>query len=187
LDDPAQLAAVDAYVKSELPRLRTGERLPNRKGVADVDLDHQLSQLCQFLGQRKYEKAEGALREFMPKHGDRLLPESRAAAVWALGMIHDGKAVADLVTLLEDRLNDAQSIPPEADEVRLMSAISLGRMHAESALESLQSKVPFAYPSGSAIHNACGWAVAQIKKETWPAPKDIEVVEGDWFLKPVKH
>jgi len=70
--------------------------------------------------------------------------------------------------------------------VRLMSAISLGRMRSESALESLQANVPFAYPSGNPIHNGCGWAVAQIKKETWPAPKDIEVGESDWFLRPIK-
>src|SRR5262249_42629134 len=55
-------------------------------------IDHQLSQLNQFLGQHKYQPAEPVLRQFIP-HPEisfRVGYESRAAAIWALGLIREG-------------------------------------------------------------------------------------------------
>jgi HEAT repeat protein len=74
--------------------------------------------------------------KYVPKNYD-IGVDARVAAVWALGMLHedavDEKLAADLVGRLED---NGQF--PEIEDVRNMSAVSLGRMRAESALDSLK-------------------------------------------------
>ena len=78
--------------------------------------DHQLSQLNQLLGRLKYRPADAVLRSFVPRmerpRQDLVCPEARAAAIWALGLIHEGSADPALVDALQGRLNDAMSLPP---------------------------------------------------------------------------
>src|SRR5262245_13575441 len=150
-------------------------------------LDHQLSQLNQFLGQQKYAPAAGILRDFIPRPGDRQpgLPESRAAAIWALGLIHEGKPDARLVGALEGRLN-SREIPPEYPQVRRMAAITLGRLKAKEALPSLRRHFADGKPSQDTVNNACGWAIEQLTGEVMPAPETIRGMQRDWFLTPDK-
>ena len=149
-------------------------------------LDHQLSQLNQFLGRQKYTPADTVLRQFIPRMEkpmqQALYPESRAAAIWALGLIHVGKPDAPLATAVEERLKDDMSQPPEDPRVRCMSAISLGRMKANGALASLRGYYSDHQPSLDPLNNACGWAIEQLTGEAVPAPKTIQRVRRDWFL-----
>src|SRR5205823_3156492 len=105
------LAGALRYVGDELRRQLKGNNLPGRKGIRTDWIDHQLSQLNQFLGRQKYGPADPVLRQFIPKRPAPVINESRAAAIWALGMIHQGKEVPDLVTSLEGRLNDTVGMP----------------------------------------------------------------------------
>ncbi len=153
-------------------------------GVYEI-VDHEMSQLNQLLGQQKYRAAESVLRQFIPKPGSNpLLPESRGAAIWALGVIHEKEVLPDLVAALEQRLNDAASLPPEVLPVRYMAAISLGRMGAKEALEMVRKWYPAQEPSQDPLNNACGWALEQIAGERMPAPRTIRIVRRDWFLVP---
>jgi HEAT repeat protein len=124
------LPGVTKYVEGALGHRPGAFRTPDPSDFTGTMLEHQLSQLNQFLGQQKYEKAEGALRAFIPRRSDNSWAEARAAAIWALGMIHDGKPDADLAGKLEERLNDTGSRPPEDPRVRRMSAIALARLQA---------------------------------------------------------
>jgi HEAT repeat protein len=180
------LPGVRGYVEAEVGRQLAGKMLPGRKDVRPPFVDHQLSQLNQFLGQQQYAPADAVLRQFIPHHSDKQMDESRAAAVWALGMIHEKKTVADLATALEARLTDTTSIPPEALQVRRMAAIALGRMGAKDALPSLRQYCPDREPSGNAVKDACGWAIAQLGGEAMLPPKTTEVPQRDWFLMPDK-
>ncbi|HZY88655.1 MAG TPA: HEAT repeat domain-containing protein, partial [Gemmataceae bacterium] len=103
---PVTLPAVLAYVDGESKRRLTGQDLPNRRGVSGAMIDHQLSQLNQFLGRQKYGPADAVLRRFIPHIGDRLGAESRTAAVWALGLLHEGKGDSGLAGPLQERLKD---------------------------------------------------------------------------------
>jgi HEAT repeat protein len=183
LDVPDTLPGVQAYVEAELGRVLGHTRLPGRKDVPGEIIDHQLSQLNQFLGRRKYAPADGVLRRFIPKAPE---PghESRSAAVWALGRIHEGKPVPDLAGAFEARLNDVTSIPPEDSRVRWQSAVALGRLTARDALPSLRRFNPSGEPSSEPVSNACGWGIAQITGEAMPAPRPIRKAALDWFLHP---
>jgi HEAT repeat protein len=152
--------------------------------TADPFKDHQLSQLNQFVGQQKFRPADAVLRKFIPLPDKVAAPEARAAAVWALGRIHEGQAVPDLVISLEGQLNANQTIPPEQSQVRRMCAVALGRMKAKAALGSLRKHYPAGQPSRHSVNNACGWAIWQITGEAMPPPRTVGVRQLDWFLSP---
>jgi len=152
-------------------------------------IDHEFSQLIQFLGQQRYRAADTWLRQFIPKptvSHKPLMHEARAAVVWALGMIHEGKPVPELVTVLQERLNDTVSIPPEDNRVRWMCGLTLGRMRAKDALPILRRNYPQKQPSDDPVNNACGWAIEQITGEKMPPPRTIHSPQRDWFLIPDK-
>jgi HEAT repeat protein len=202
------LARVDRELRIAPPPAATAQagRPPSGRGdftgvprAAPAELpqwaiDHQLSQLNQFLGQRKYVPAEAVLRRFIPRHlipqdsgrrGDALA-ESRAAAIWALGLIDKGKPIPALVTALDERLNDHPPPPalPEVYQVQWMSAITLGRLQAKQALPSLRQYCTTQAASGEHFHDACGWAIEQLTGEALRPPKTIERVQRDGFLTP---
>ncbi len=183
LDVPDTLPRVQAYVDAEVGRQLAGKNLPNRKDVAQPLIDHQLSQLNQFFGRRKYAAAEALLRRFIPHH-PQPINESRAAAVWALGLIHEGNLVPDLAAAFEERLNDLTPMNAEDERVRRMSAVSLGRMGAKQALASLRKYYNVGRPIGAPTHDACGWAVARLTGEAMPPLEPATVTQRDWFLTP---
>jgi HEAT repeat protein len=170
------LPEVLQHVRARLPRLQD----PQQVGKL---LEHEISQLNQFLGRQRYREADAVLRRFIPKL-KRWAPEARAAAVWALGLIHEGKPDRALVADLEDRLNDIASLPPEEPRVRWMCAVTLGRMKAKAAEDSLRKHYRDRKPSENPVNNACGWAIERITGEVMPAPETRRVPRQDWFLVP---
>jgi hypothetical protein len=108
--------------------------------------------------------------------------ESRAAAIWALGLLHEGKPPPGLVTALEERLNDVASLPREDLRVCRMAAVTLGRMNARQSLPSLRRYCADHKPSLDPIHNACGWAIEQLTGEVMQAPVPIEQVQEERFF-----
>jgi HEAT repeat protein len=175
----ATLAPVTSYVRDQVAR----KPIPGRQGLPRYYLDHQLSQLNQFLGQQKHREADGLLRLFIGGKGQGV-DESRAAAIWALGLFHEGKTDAALAAALEARLTDTGSIPPEDSRVRRMSALALGRMKAKETLPVLRRYCPSRRPTVDMVSNACGWAIERITGERMPAPDTIRTVQRDWFLVP---
>jgi HEAT repeat protein len=185
LDVPETLPRVLSFVDSQWTRLSgkggagVGQRTP---AIPNEIMDHALSQLNQFLGQRKYRSADAVLRRFMPKRRTEI--EARASAVWALGLIHEGETIDDLATALEGRLNDIASVPPEVGEVRLTAALTLGRMKAKKTLPSLRNYAPHDQMSREPIDNACAWAITQITGEALPPNRPIRKMQRNWFLSP---
>jgi HEAT repeat protein len=174
---PDTLPAVHRYVEAAAAKLQ-------QRAAISEETNHQLSQLNQLLGQQKYGPAETVLRQFIPRSSRPLGPEARAAAIWALGLIDAGKTDAALAADLVARLEDDHSIPPEVLPVRLMSAITLGRLKAKEALPTLRRYFHDGEPSADPINNASGWAVEQITGEPVPPPKTIRRVDRNWFLVP---
>jgi HEAT repeat protein len=187
LEVPETLPAVTTYVQEQQRRVRAGAAKPS---PALVYYDHQLSQLNQLLGRRKYPPADVVLRQFVPRPAGVGLawPECRASAVWALGQLHEGKPDSELVAAVEARLND--SIPavnraPENHMVRRMAAVTLGLMNAKSALPSLRRHHDVSKLSLDPVSNACGWAIERLTGEVFPRPGPVvrRVVIGG-FLTP---
>jgi HEAT repeat protein len=176
---PETLPAVASHVKDAMSP-------PNPGKYTFVEMDLKLSQLNQFLGRQKYEPVDATLQLFIPHDASKPLPESRAAAIWALGLIREGKPDAQLAKALLDRLNDIRSIPPEDATVRRMCAITLGRMKQQDALDNLRRYCPDNEMMGEWNHDSCGWAIERLTGEVMAPPKPSHPGQLDWFLTPYK-
>jgi hypothetical protein len=189
---PETLPAVLEYVQREHKRLLGLGKMGGRANTSAEAVDAQLSQLVQFLGQANYRPADAALRALVPRFlsGQPPLtpvrPETRAAACWALGLMHEGTPVPELIALFVDRLTDTPAGPPgpENSRVRYTSAIALGRMKAQEALPALRKYYPGLKPSRERVGKACAWAVSALTGEKMPEPGVIEDLQQGWFLMP---
>jgi HEAT repeat protein len=180
---PETLPAVLSFVDTESSRYLGNAQPP--EGVTPDLIDHQISQLNQFLGLQRYKKADPVMRRFIPKIlGKPISGEARAAAIWALGMMHEGNTGTGLVRALEDRLKDTTTIPPEDNRVRWACAITLGRIRGEEALPSLRRYCPDYRRELDPVNNACGWAIGQITRQPGPPDRTIETMQRNWFLTP---
>jgi HEAT repeat protein len=112
--------------------------------------------------------------------------ECRAAAIWALGMILEGKPDNAIVEELEERLNDNGPVPPEDFRVRWMCAVALARMKAKETLPSLRQYCKEFKPNSDPFNNACGWAIEQLTGEKMPPPVNPIRYQINWFLVPDK-
>lgn len=146
----------------------------------EASLDAQLSQIFQMFGELGYGEAEPLMREFVPK---TLLyaGATRPAAVWAVGKLNEGKLDEPLAKQLAVRLADTESMVPEVEEVRRMSAIGIGRMKAESQLPALRKYAPEA-PTSPGM--GCVWALEKITGEVREVVFDRAVGANNWFLVP---
>jgi HEAT repeat protein len=145
-------------------------------------IDRQVSQLAQSLGQARYAPAAPVLARSVPKRWN-IGPESRAAAIWALGLIHQKAPPADLVEELIGRVTDENVFEPEDENVRRMSAIALGRMKAPEAVSAVRKYYPRKL-SLDPFMNACGWALQEIAGEPLPRSGTVDVFQTGWFLEP---
>src|SRR5262249_27130042 len=147
--------------------------------------DQQLCQLALFMGQSLYRPAEQAFREQVPRRrgpadGEPLIgQETRAASIWALGKLHEGKVDPQLARQLEERVKDIpkRMDPGENPHVRWMSANTLGRMKSKDSLNTLQ-RFHFKHPSLEPVSHACAWSIQQITGESPPPPGTVEFPAG---------
>src|SRR5262249_9106137 len=128
----------------------------------------------------RFAKAAPALARFVPKRWN-IGAESRVAAIWALGLLHEKDPPARLVEALIGRLKDDSTIAPEDLRVRRMAAVALGRMKAKEAVSSLRKYYPRKL-TAEPFPNACGWALERIAGEALPASGTVEVLQRGWFL-----
>ncbi len=170
---PAQLKEIDRRWQQSL-------KIDEVRPVEMIDL--QVAQLAHSIGIARYKPAAPMLTRFVPKEWN-IGPESRAAAIWALALIHQQAPPAELVDALIGRLTDESVINIEDMRVRRMSAIALGRMKAREAEASL-GKYYFKKLQVELFPNSCGWALEQITGEKLPRSGTAEMLQRGWFLEP---
>jgi HEAT repeat protein len=151
------------------------------RGVTYGTLDRQLCQLAQLFGAQRYAPAEPAMRPLIPKAFDA--PETRAAACWVLGLLHEGKPDPGLVTAMTARLSATIGPDLEVPPVRRMCAVAMGRMKAKDALPTLR-KFYMGQPTLDVVSNACGWAIERLTGERVPPPEPVAIPQRAWFLTP---
>jgi HEAT repeat protein len=183
---PDTLAAAHARMNFVRRQLLARNRAAGLRDLPPEAIDRQLSHLAQFIGQAKYAPAEDALRALVPRGGPPtpVGGESRAAAIWAIGLIHAGKPDVALAELIEGRLTGDPGMGPDDERVRRMAAVSLGRMQAKQSLPALQLRSAGTAPTLETVALACRWAVAQITGEPAPPPGTVEWLQQGWFLIP---
>jgi hypothetical protein len=175
---PEQLPALQRMIEQQLdPRSRA--RTPARARA----IDSQVAQLAQALGQARYRPAEPLLRTFVPM-GAGAGNESRAAAIWALGFIHENAAPPDLAATLVEHIASLESFEPDDYTVCMMAAASLGRMKARQGEDILRHFFKGAL-SENRLSNNCGWALEQIFGEPLKPGVPNQDLQRGWFLEPV--
>jgi len=184
--------AVPETLPTALKHFELVHRLMRGPGVTHAlreGWDFQLSQMAQFMGQSRYQPADGSLRQEVPRPRFRKPgadepsagEETRAASIWALGLIHEGKPDPSLVRQLEERLKDSGRpfIPPEDYRVRWMSAITLGRMNSKDSLPTLRRyQATAAEPTINPVAHACSWTIHHLTGEAPPPPGSIALPAG---------
>ncbi|MCR4415785.1 MAG: hypothetical protein NUV77_25505, partial [Thermoguttaceae bacterium] len=148
------------------------------------EVDQQFCHLVEALGLLRADEALPLLRQYVPKDF-AIRPSARATAIWAIGHILADKPDPALVAQLCERVSDIMSLMPEASEVRAMSAVTLGRMRAKDALDTLR-KLAGGREVGDPSQFACGWAIHQITGEPLPVFVPFKLTRSAWFLEPLK-
>jgi len=174
---PETLPDIFAFTKVTADRaLATFRSNPNR------DFDPLFTQVFQFFAAMDYKPADSLLRRFIPKLA--LSPDSRCAAIYALGYLNKDNPPEDLVDALIERLSDVGVSLPEQEPVRQACAVALGRMHATKALPALRHFYKIE-GLGSMPGYGCGWAIEQMTGE--PVDRPVPAIEfaQDWFLTPL--
>ena len=151
--------------------------------IPPADQVAQLSQLFQAFGRMKFREAEPLLREFVPKLQE-LGDDTRASACWALGHIREDDAPDELVQQLIQRLMDQNPEDPELLDVRIMCAVSLGRMKSPTAVEPLQLVEIRRGPDDS-LGQACGWALEKSTGQPRRLPRPRFYRMTSYFLTPI--
>ncbi len=146
--------------------------------------DRQLGHLAQQMGQARYTLADTSLRVVVPPN-NRSGVHTRAAASWALGLIHEGKPVPELAATLAGRVSAVRPFDVELEPVRTMCAISLARMKAAEQLPTLRTFYTDGKPSFNKVNNACAWAIEQLTGEKVPPPGELVLPQRAWFLVPI--
>lgn len=148
------------------------------------DAGQETTQLFMAIGAMGYAPADALLRRYIPKHSG-FTPRSRAAAVYALGKLHEGKPDQALIRAFASRLSDVSPMDPEATEVRRFAAIGLGRMDAESQLSVLRR---FYDEENASVHigGATRWAIMRITGDDLPPLKPQTTTRTGWFLEPTQ-
>ena len=171
-------AAVQDAVKDRLKR--NEQRFAT---LADSDFGQQSSYLIQYTGLLRLTD----MQPFLEPNFKKSTPGGyykRAAAMWALGLLHENDPNPDLVKSLLERLADRNSPMPDFEIVRRMSAIALGCMRAKTGVPGLQEAFELdSLPSF--IPDSARWSLGMIG-EQMPDPllPSIQYV-GGWKLNPL--
>ncbi len=188
LADPETLPPVLAYVRGTHDDVNENRKDPALETAFVLGFDEQMSQLVQLLGKSRYGPADSVLRHLAPRDTPR--PHSpygaktRAAAFWALGLLHQGHADPDVVRIAEKPLRDVQRLIFDDARVYRMCAITLGRMRSKDSVSLLHQFFRTGKPNLDPVNNAAGWAIEQITGK--PIPHDAEILRtiGGWSLRP---
>lgn len=152
--------------------------------VLSAQRDRELAQLLQLLGKLRHMPAQKVMERFVPKKSG-FWTESRAAAVWAIGMLHEDKPDERLVKEFVGRLSDLDPNNPELLGVRRMAAISIGRMKATSGLKGVQVFYDLERTSRH-VGGACRWAMIRITGKELPPLGPRESSDSGWFIQPLE-
>lgn len=135
------------------------------------------------LGVWREARADKPLRKLVPKQ-PHIESTFRASAIWSLGMIHETQPPADLCHQLIARMIDLNPLNPEHDEVRLQSAIALGRMRFKGAQAELKKRYD-SFDEIPEIRAAARWALGRITGKLPPAIELPPAYIAPDFLRPV--
>ncbi|MBS0202938.1 MAG: hypothetical protein JSS49_08580 [Planctomycetes bacterium] len=167
---------------SAMPVLAFAQRRTEAAGFTPLT-DTQLAHLFELLGLLKTTEAMPLMEIYIPKTR-KYRGFSRAAAIWALGLMQEGQTNERLASQLLERATDTRSSPAEDFYVRRASVLTLGRLRASPQLPGLKSLI------GDQIDNnlmdlTVRWSILQITGEALPMRPPHTMRRTGWFLEPL--
>ena len=188
VEDEPLLAAITAHTDREadawLLSVKRATEQSHLPFVLSAQRDRELAQLLQLLGKLRHQPAQKVMERFVPKKSG-FWTESRAAAVWAIGLLHEDKPDERLAKEFVGRLSDLDPNNPELMGVRRMAAISIGRMKATSGVKGLQVFYEMERSSRH-IGGACRWSLIRITGKELPPLGPRESTASGWFIQPLE-
>ena len=169
---------------SRVSNVFLSDEFDKRKPLGGTAAMDQVAHLFDAFGQMDYHEADDLMQKYIPKNLG-LGPNSRPAAVTAIGKLYRGRPDPGIVRQLVARLHDQASIPPEIFEVVDSAAIALGRMKARSALKDLEQYYPGEAPR-SRLSYACAWSIREITGRDFPPPVAPLAYTSGFNLEPTK-
>lgn len=147
------------------------------------DLSSEQFHLFQTFGTMGYEPAVPLMRKYIPKSAPGGT-HTRVAAIWAIGQILENRPDSAIGNALASRLSDVGGMFPEDENVRRMSAITMGLMNQVDQVPVIQQFYEIQEETPD-IRVATRWAVMRLTGTTLP-----EVTVGPsnvtgWFLEPL--
>lgn len=142
----------------------------------------QMAHLIHFAGLQRQQ----SLKPLFEKDFSKAAPgglAKRGASMWALGLTHEFQADADLAEKFKGRIEDRNTIPPEAEIVRRMSVMALGFMNSRSMIPVVQDAYKVDSPS-SVIPGAARWALPILGVPEPPPVPSLQFGVGGWKLLP---
>lgn len=165
------------HAESVYQGLSSGELNARMPGVT-----YHLAHLIFAFGDQGFTDATPLLEKLVPKSYD-YGEYPRPAAVWALGMFYKDQSDCEFIPSLVERLRDDEGMFPELELVRIMCAVSLGRMNAKSAQDALAEYAG----DNDIVGSATRWGIEEITGEPVPLPpkKSTTNTKNQWFLTPL--
>jgi hypothetical protein len=145
-------------------------------------LQFRLQFLFQYAGLVRMKEVDEIMQQQFNKMSP-MTPLGRAAAMWALGLIHEKSADAGLAAKYVGRIQDRNSIPPEIEEVQRMSVMGLGLIRASDSAGVVEE----AYRVDSPLSLICGqarWVLPLLGQPQPPAILPVEQFTGGWKITP---
>jgi hypothetical protein len=148
-------------------KARRNAELCKKLGWPPRGVDEQTGHLFEAFGRTKFAAAEPLLRQHVPKDF-ALGIRARSAAIWSLGLLHQGVPDESLARQLMERIQD-NGIPPEVFEIKQACVVSLARMKATSQVAALRKLIDPVAP-GDRMGMTVRWAVTELTGEQIPEP-----------------
>jgi HEAT repeat protein len=179
--------AVSETLPALLDKARHQDDLRRTKESESAGLDEQTAHLFEAFGRMKYGAAEPLLLKYTPKDF-KIGQQSRKSAIWALGMLHEGVPDESLAQKLVERVFDRGGggavTRSESAPIKVVSAISIGRMRAVSQAAKLRSYIGEEIPP-TRLGMSIRWALIELTGESIPEPSGALLPDGAlWFLEP---
>jgi HEAT repeat protein len=158
---------------------RSGKKL-SAAFLANIPDAALADEVSQTMGAWRMIEADPVLRRMIPK-GHPAAPKARSHAVWALGFLHENKPDESLGKAFVERLFDLDPLNPEAEEVRIASAIAIGRMKDTEQNDALHNRFR---QDSLAIRCAARWSIMHMTDEKLDEPHLDPSIQTDAFISP---
>ena len=172
--------AIRSQVQNEIEQC---EAKLSRREASTNDISLREMMLLQYAGLVRLKELEPIMEQQFSKSVQGS-PEKRASALWALAVIHEKTANEELAKKYDERIQDRNSMPPEAMPVRRSSVMALGLLRCRNSVPVLMEAYTID-PQDTRIPDTVRWIFPLLGQPMLPEIATAENGVGGWRITPV--